>query len=70
LKGYTENQGGVVLAAITLKGKPHSAKLEPTAQRSQELTLQRGKEPKHWWIERFSLGFDALTDPEARHANY
>lgn len=67
LKGYIESQGGVVLAAVTLTGKPHSAKLAPTAQRLQELRLQHGKELEQWWINRFAHGFDALTESEARY---
>ena len=38
LKGYIESRGGKVLAAVTLPGKPHSAKLALSPERLNELT--------------------------------
>ncbi|GBU15145.1 hypothetical protein AwPolaro_05230 [Polaromonas sp.] len=67
LKGYIESKGGQVLAAVSLTGKPHSAKLALSPERLHELRLKHGKELENWWIERFAHAFDALTESEARY---
>ncbi|MDP2095756.1 MAG: phosphoribosyltransferase [Hydrogenophaga sp.] len=67
LKGYIESQGGRVLAAVSLTGKPHSAKLALTPERLRELRMKHGTELENWWIGRFAHGFDALTESEARY---
>lgn len=67
LKGYIESQGGKVLAAVSLTGKPHSAKLALTPERLKELRVKHGAELENWWIERFAHAFDALTESEARY---
>lgn len=67
LKGYIESKGGEVLAAVSLTGKPHSAKLAPTPERLHELREKHGNELENWWIGRFAHGFDALTESEARY---
>ena len=67
LKGYIESQGGRVLAAVSLTGKPHSAKLAPTPERLHELRMKHGTELENWWIGRFAHSFDALTESEARY---
>lgn len=67
LKGYVESNGGVVLAALALTGKPHSAKLAVTPERLDELRNKHGKEFEHWWQARFGHAFDALTESEARY---
>ncbi len=67
LKGYIESQGGKVLAAVALTGKPHSAKLALSLERLQELKDKHGAELENWWIGRFAHAFDALTESEARY---
>ena len=67
LKGYIESEGGKVLAAVTLTGKPHSAKLALSPQRLQELRGKHGTELETWWIGRFAHAFDALTESQARY---
>ena len=67
LKGYIESKGGKVLAAVSLTGKPHSAKLAPSPERLHELRNKHGTELENWWHERFAHGFDALTESEARY---
>ena len=67
LKGYIESNGGRVLAAVALTGKPHSARLAPTPERLNELRDKHGTELEHWWLEHFAHTFDALTESEARH---
>jgi adenine/guanine phosphoribosyltransferase-like PRPP-binding protein len=67
LKGYVESKGGRVLAAVSLTGKPHSAKLAPLPERLQELRVKHGTELENWWIGRFAHAFDALTESEARY---
>jgi hypothetical protein len=67
LRGFIESQGGKVLAAVTLTGKPHSAQLQLTAHRLNELREKHGPELEHWWRHRFSHDFDALTESEARY---
>ena len=67
LKGYIESKGGRVLAAVSLTGKPHSAKLAPSPERLQELRMKHGTELENWWFGRFAHTFDALTESEARY---
>ena len=67
LKGYIESQGGKVLAAVSLTGKPHSAKLALSSERLQELRGKHGTELENWWIGQFAHAFDALTESEARY---
>ncbi len=67
LKGYIESKDGKVLAAVTLTGKPHSAKLAPSPERLQELRKKHGTQLETWWIGRFAHAFDALTESEARY---
>jgi hypothetical protein len=67
MKGFIESRGGKVLAAVSLTGKPHSAKLAPSAERLQELRGKHGTELENWWIGRFAHAFDALTESEARY---
>lgn len=67
LRGHIESNGGTVLAAISLTGKPHSAKLAPTPERLHELRTKHGTELEHWWMEHFAHRFDALTESEARY---
>jgi len=67
LRGHIESQGGQVLAAVVLTGKPHSAKLQLTTERLNELRKIHGAELEQWWQERFGHAFDALTESEARY---
>ncbi len=67
LKGYVESKGGRVLAAVSLTGKPHSAKLALSPERLQELRFKHGTELENWWVGRFAHAFDALTESEARY---
>lgn len=67
LKGYIESKGGKVLAAVSLTGKPHSAKLALSPERLQELRGKHGTELENWWIGQFAHTFDALTESEARY---
>ena len=67
LRGHIEANGGHVLAAVSLTGKPHSAKLALTPQRLHELRDKHGQELENWWIKRFAHTFDALTESEARY---
>ena len=67
LKGYIESNGGNVVAAVSLTGKPHSAKLAPTPERLNELREKHGTDFENWWIGQFAHGFDALTESEARY---
>ena len=67
LKGYIESNGGKVLAAVSLTGKPHSAKLALSPERLHELKVKHGTELENWWVGRFAHAFDALTESEARY---
>lgn len=67
MKGYIESRGGRVLAAVSLTGKPHSAKLALTSERLHELRTKHGQELENWWLNRFAHTFDALTESEARY---
>lgn len=67
LKGYIESKGGLVLAAVCLTGKLHSAKLALSPGRLHELREKHGTELENWWFDRFAHSFDALTESEARY---
>lgn len=67
LRGYIEEQGGRVIAAVTLTGKPYSAKLALDKEQLQELRNRHGKELETWWQENFGHSFDCLTQSEARY---
>ena len=67
LKGYIESKGGKVLAAVSLTGKSHSAKLALSPERLKELRIKHGTELENWWAGRFAHAFDALTESEARY---
>ena len=67
LKGHIESNGGHVLAAVSLTGKPHSAKLALTPERLNELRAKHGQKLENWWLGRFAHTFDALTESEARY---
>ena len=67
LKGYIESNGGRVMAAVCLTGKPHSAKLALSPERISELRGKHGTELENWWIGQFAHAFDALTESEARY---
>ena len=65
-RGYIEQNGGLVLGAVSLTGKPYSAQLALSAVRLSELRGRHG-ELEDWWRDRFGFGFDALTESEARY---
>jgi hypothetical protein len=67
LRGHIETNGGKVLAAVALTGKPHSAKLRLTQNSLDELRSKHGTELENWWQERFDHAFNALTESEARY---
>ena len=67
LVGYIKVNGGRVLGATVLTGKPHSAKLAPDDASIQSLRNKHGHEFETWWRERFGFGFDCLTRSEARY---
>lgn len=67
LKGYIELNGGVVIGATTLTGKPYSAKIAPDRNILQELRDKHGKELEDWRENRFVHTFDCLTQSEARY---
>lgn len=59
-------QGGVVIGATVLTGKPYSAILNLDNDRLNELSAKHGQ-IENWWNERFGFGFDCLTASEARY---
>ncbi|MBV5340603.1 MAG: phosphoribosyltransferase [Deltaproteobacteria bacterium] len=67
LRGYIEAQGGKVIGAVTLTGKPYSAKLSLEQMQLQELREKHGTYIESWWQENFGHAFDCLTQSEARY---
>ncbi|MCY1165191.1 hypothetical protein D9M73_50910 [compost metagenome] len=66
LASHIEDNGGIVVGAVALTGKPYSAELQPQTE-----TLAKLRE-KHGDIEQdfraaTGYGFDALTQSEARY---
>lgn len=66
LRGHIHQQGGIVLCATTLTGKPHSALLHQSPERLDELRSKHGQ-LEEWWKERFGFGFECLTASETRY---
>jgi hypothetical protein len=67
LIGFIESQGGHVVGATVLTGKPYSAKLAPDAAFIQSLRHKHGQELERWGRQNFGFGFDELTRSEARY---
>ena len=67
LRGWVEKQGGRVVGAVGLTGKPYSAKLNPTKEQLHELRQKHGPDFENWWRERFGHAFNCLTQSEARY---
>ena len=67
LIGYIRSQGGEVLGATVLTGKPYSAKLAPDEEQVQALRAKHGPEFEEWWQQSFGFGFQCLTRSEARY---
>lgn len=67
LKGYIEENGGVVVGASTLMGKQYSSKLKPSAETLKALRDRYGRDFENWWESEFGYNFDRLTESEARY---
>ncbi|MDE2736193.1 MAG: type I-U CRISPR-associated protein Csb2 [Gemmatimonadota bacterium] len=67
LRGWIEKQGGKVVGAIALTGKPYSAKLNPSQEQLHELRQKHGSDFEKWWKAHFGHAFDCLTYSEARY---
>ena len=67
LRGQIEKNGGKVIGAIALTGKPYSAKLTPSQEQLYELRQKHGPDFEKWWREHFGHTFDCLTQSEARY---
>ena len=67
LRGWVEKNGGTVIHAVGLTGKPYSAKLAPTKEQLHELKEKHGSELEKWWLEQFNHAYDCLTQSEARY---
>lgn len=67
LIGFIRSQGGEVLGATVLTGKPYSAKLAPEEAQIRALRAKHGAELEEWWQRGFGFGFDCLTRSEARY---
>ena len=49
LRGWVEKQGGRVIGAVGLTGKPYSAKLNPSEEQLHELRQKHGRDFEKWW---------------------
>jgi len=66
LKGFIESQGGRVVGAVVLTGKPYSATLALSPDKLTSLRDKHGQ-LESWWKREFGFGFDKLTESEARY---
>ena len=66
LQGWIESQGGLVLEAVVLTGKPYSAKIKPSDDQIYALRAKHGQ-LEEWWQKHFGFGFECLTESEARY---
>jgi hypothetical protein len=67
LIGFIHANGGSVLGATVLTGKPYSVKLAPDLALVQALRNKHGKGFEDWWRQEFGFGFDCLTRSETRY---
>ena len=67
LRGWVEKQGGKAVGAVTLAGKPYSARLTPSQEQLHELRQRHGSDFEKWWKAHFGHTFDCLTQSEARY---
>lgn len=67
LIGFIHPQGGAVLEATALTGKPYSAKLAPEEAQIRALRAKHGAELEAWWQRGFGFGFECLTRSQARY---
>jgi hypothetical protein len=67
LIGFISTQGGQVMGATVLTGKPFSAMLAPDEQLIQTLRAKHGRELEAWWNQNFGFDFERLTRSEARY---
>ena len=67
LRGWIEKQGGRVVGAVVLTGKPYSARLNPAEEQLNDLRRKHGPDFETWWREHFGHPFDCLTQSEARY---
>jgi adenine/guanine phosphoribosyltransferase-like PRPP-binding protein len=67
LIGFIRSQGGQVLGATVLTGRPYSAKLAPDEPQIQALRAKHGPDLEEWWQQNFGFGFECLTRSEARY---
>jgi hypothetical protein len=67
LRGYITHNGGFVRGAVTLTGRPYSAKLRLQSETLEALKVKHGKEIENWWLENCGYGFEGLTESEARY---
>ena len=67
LRGWIEKQGGKVVGAVVLTGKPYSARLNPSQEQLHELQQRHGPDFEKWWREHFGHSFSCLTQSEARY---
>jgi hypothetical protein len=66
LRGHILSQGGKVVGATVLTGKPFSAKLAVSRSQLDELRRKHGQ-IEGWWQGRFGFDFECLTASEARY---
>ena len=67
LRGWIEKQGGRVVGAVALTGKPYSARLNPSKEQLHELRQKHRTDFEKWWKAHFGHAFDCLTQSEARY---
>ena len=67
LRGWIESEGGHVIGAVGLTGKPYSAKLASTKEQLHELRQKHGRDFEKWWRAEFGHAFNCLTQSEARY---
>jgi hypothetical protein len=67
MRSWIERQGGKVVGAVALTGKPYSARLNPSQEQLHELRQKHGSDFERWWKAHFGHAFDCLTNSEARY---
>jgi hypothetical protein len=65
LRGYIQNQGGIVIGATVLTGKSYSAKVSIEQDQIDELKNKHGEDLRKWWKHHFGFDYDCLTSSEA-----
>jgi hypothetical protein len=67
LAGFIRGQGGEILGATVLTGKPYLAKLAPDEAQIRALRAKHGAELEEWWRLRLRMPYPVGSSLPRKH---